>query len=63
MNNIMLESVKIFHIVHIDRLSSIINNGWLFCDAFMQNFTTQGTTIGMTKIKTPFRGTYTQFLS
>jgi ssDNA thymidine ADP-ribosyltransferase, DarT len=42
---------KIYHIVHIDRLASIVANGHLQCDALMMKGTTAGTTIGMTDIK------------
>lgn len=43
---------KIYHITHIDRLASIIRDGWLWCDAEMlQRPTPTGTTIGMRKIK------------
>lgn len=42
---------RIFHIVHGDRLTSIMNDGGLFCDARMINRPSTGTTIGMTKIK------------
>ena len=44
--------VKICHIVHIDKLPSIINDGGLFCDAVIQKRDPVGTTIGMKKIKT-----------
>lgn len=42
---------KIYHIVHIDRLPSIIKDGYLWCDAIMRNRNGTGTTIGMNKIK------------
>ena len=42
---------KIYHIVHIDRLSSIIANGRLWCDAKINQHSTSGTTIGMDSIK------------
>ena len=44
-------SVKIYHIVHIDKLPSIIKDGELLCDAVIQNRAPVGTTIGMSKIK------------
>lgn len=42
---------KIYHIVHVDRLPSIISNGCLFCDAAMINRNGTGTIIGMSGIK------------
>lgn len=42
---------KIYHIVHVDRLPSILSDGHLFCDAKMSGRTSVGTTIGMPKIK------------
>ena len=43
---------KIYHIVHVDRLSSIIGNGYLWCDAKMaQRSGPTGTAIGMASIK------------
>ena len=42
---------KIYHIVHIDRLASIINDGYLWCDAEISKRVSQGTTIGMNTIK------------
>lgn len=42
---------KIYHIVHIDRLASIIAVGVLLCDAKMAVQNTAGTTIGMNSIK------------
>ena len=43
--------MKIYHIVHIDKLESIVNSGYLYSDAevIRQNF--GGTTIGMSEIK------------
>jgi hypothetical protein len=44
---------KIYHIVHVDRLASIITDGHLFCDAeIIRNRANSGTTIGMSSIKT-----------
>ncbi len=47
----MNQSQKIYHIVHIDRLDSIVNSGFLYSDAKLtvQNYV--GTTIGINKIK------------
>lgn len=42
---------KIYHIVHMDRLESIISNGYLLCDAKVKNNQFPGTTIGMETIK------------
>lgn len=42
---------KIYHIVHADRLLSIIADGVLWCDAEIVRRARPGTTIGMNKIK------------
>lgn len=42
---------KIYHIVHVDRLPSIISSNGLWCDAVMAAHAGLGTTIGMTSIK------------
>lgn len=42
---------KIYHIVHVDRLPSIIANGGLLCDATILQRGAPGTTIGMNGIK------------
>ncbi len=42
---------KIYHIVHVDRLPSIIADGCLWCDAEIVNRAPPGTTIGMNGIK------------
>lgn len=42
---------KIYHIVHVDRLPSIINDGYLWCDAKVTKRSHPGTTIGMEDIK------------
>jgi hypothetical protein len=42
---------KIYHIVHVDRLPSIIADSHLWCDAQIAVRATMGTTIGMGKIK------------
>ncbi len=43
---------KIYHIVHVDRLPSIIADGYLWCDAKMRRRSGDtGTTIGMASIK------------
>ena len=45
------ENPKIYHIVHIDRLESIIAEGCLWCDAEMERRALPGTIIGMDEIK------------
>ena len=45
------QNLKIYHIVHIDRLSSIIGDGFLWCDSEVHRRETTGTTIGMSSIK------------
>lgn len=42
---------KIYHIVHVDRLPSIVADGGLLCDAEMAERQPSGTTIGMNDIK------------
>ena len=42
---------KLYHIVHVDRLASIIAAGGLLCDAAVIANQTDGTTIGMNNIK------------
>ena len=42
---------KIYHIVNIDRLTSIIADGYLWCDAEINRNPRPGTTIGMNSIK------------
>ena len=42
---------KIYHIVHVDRLASIVANGCLWSDAVLQRRALPGTTIGMSTIK------------
>ena len=42
---------KIYHILHVDRLASVIRDGRLLCDAVMTNRTSAGTAIGMPDIK------------
>lgn len=42
---------KIYHIVHVDRVASIIEQQCLLSDAAMQQCNLNGTTIGMPKIK------------
>ncbi len=42
---------KIYHIVHVDRLASVLADGCLWCDAVMIGRAGAGTTIGMDEIK------------
>ena len=42
---------KIYHIAHVDRLASIVEDGALWCDATMSERSGTGTTIGMSSIK------------
>ena len=42
---------KIYHIVHVDRLASIVSDGFLWCDAEAQRRASPGTIIGMAEIK------------
>lgn len=42
---------KLYHIVHVDRLASIVADGRLLCDAVMANRPGAGTTVGMSRIK------------
>jgi hypothetical protein len=45
------ENIKLYHIVHIDRLPSIIYDGYLWSDANIQKKEYLGTTIGISAIK------------
>lgn len=51
MNNNIPANPKIFHIVHVDRLASIISQGCLWSDAAVQSKCLKGTMIGMSHIK------------
>jgi hypothetical protein len=42
---------KIYHICHVDRLPSIVADGWLWCDGEIARRAPAGTTIGMNAIK------------
>ncbi|MDE2932954.1 MAG: DUF4433 domain-containing protein [Chloroflexota bacterium] len=42
---------KLYHIVHVDRLSAIASDGYLWCDGEIAARAGSGTTIGMSKIK------------
>jgi hypothetical protein len=45
------QNPKIYHIVHADRLPSIVGDGCLWCDAVMNQRARPGTIIGMSGIK------------
>lgn len=45
------DAPKIYHIVHVDRLPSVIGDGYLWCDAEVSLHSIGGTTIGMNHIK------------
>ena len=45
------ERPKIYHILHVDRLASVLGNGCLWCDAEMVARQGTGTVIGMPEIK------------
>ncbi|MCX6055237.1 MAG: DUF4433 domain-containing protein [Chloroflexi bacterium] len=45
------ERPKIYHIVHVDRLPSIISDGCLWCDSESIRRRSPGSTIGMNRIK------------
>ncbi len=47
----MPDEPKIYHIVHVNRLPSVITDGHLWCDATMAQHGGAGTTIGMSTIK------------
>jgi hypothetical protein len=42
---------KIYHIVHVDRLPSIVADGWIWCEAEVIRRSPPGTDIGFDKIK------------
>ena len=42
---------KVYHIVHVDRLASVVADGFLWCDAEAQRRASLGTIIGMAEIK------------
>ena len=51
MTNPIPAEPKIYHIVHVDRLPSIVADGFLWCDAEIVRRAPAGTTIGMNAIK------------
>jgi hypothetical protein len=42
---------KIYHILHVDRLASVLADGWLWSDAVVQQRASSGTPIGLSTIK------------
>ncbi len=50
MNNCIPDLIKIYHIVHIDKLPFILRDGCLFSDTELQRHNPKGTSIGMGKI-------------
>ncbi len=51
MNKNVPLDIKIYHIVHCDRLRSIVADGYLWSGAKVAEFGSQGTSIGMPRIK------------
>jgi hypothetical protein len=51
MSSSVPSTIKLYHIVHVDRLPSIIQDSFLWSDAEVQKRTSSGTNIGMTSIK------------
>lgn len=51
MNGQMPQQPKIYHIAHVDRLPSIVADGFLWCDAEVIRRAPAGTTIGISSIK------------
>jgi hypothetical protein len=49
--NMIPHPIKIYHIAHVDRLPSIVADGFLWCDAEVARRMFAGTTIGMSHIK------------
>ena len=43
--------IKVYHIVHMDRLESILKDGCLYSDDIINDRENKGITIGMKKIK------------
>ncbi len=51
MNHTVPKNIKIYHILHIDKLSSVIKDNALYSDSKLLKINPAGTTIGMPKIK------------
>jgi hypothetical protein len=45
------ENPKIYHIIHVDRLESILHDGFLYSDEYMHKKSDKGTMIGIPAIK------------
>lgn len=45
------KDLKIYHILHYDRLQSVIEDGFLFSDSEAKKFDVDGTNIGINHIK------------
>lgn len=45
------QSIKIYHILHVDRLQSVIQDGFLFSDSVISQRTNNGSMIGISDIK------------
>lgn len=50
-NSMQPQDPKIYHIVHVDKLQSIVDSGGLFSDSEVIRLGFGGTTVGMNKIK------------
>ncbi len=59
MPGVVPQNPKIYHIVHVDRLASIVATKGLLCDAVMENHTDTGTNIGLKNIKSRRLNEYT----
>ena len=46
-----LKNIKIYHIVHINRLNSILTDGYLYCDVEINKRQNKGPMIGISQIK------------
>lgn len=44
-------SIKLFHILHIDKLDSILSDSAIFSDSYIRSAESKGTSIGILKIK------------
>ena len=51
MHNQVPEEPKIYYIVHLDRLKSIVNNGYILCNREVEKQGLEGIEIGMSEIK------------
>lgn len=51
MTPISLDKIRLYHIVHVDKLPYILDSEKIICDSEVQKKSFLGTTIGMGKIK------------